>query len=59
VESRKIEVRGQPRQKVIETDMVVHACLPSYIGGIGKKVGKKVRPCPRNNLKAKKAGVMI
>jgi hypothetical protein len=45
VEIGKIEVQGQPMQKVSETPPismnkpgVVHICNPNYVGGIGRKI---------------------
>jgi hypothetical protein len=40
---------------------VTHTCLPSYMGSINRKIifqvsaGKKLRPYPKNNWKAKKS----
>jgi hypothetical protein len=69
VEIGKIEVQGQPMQKVSETPPismnkpgVVHICNPNYVGGIGgsgsrpilgKK--KKCKPLPEKELKQKRA----
>jgi hypothetical protein len=44
-QDRRIVVRGQPGQKVTELlistnklGVVAHACDPSYVGGVGKRM---------------------
>jgi hypothetical protein len=51
VEMRRIEVIGQPRQKVSELSqlgVVAYTYHPRYAGVPGQP-RKKLRPCPKNN----------
>jgi hypothetical protein len=62
-EIRRIEVQGQPRQRVCETPissikkmgMLVLVCYPRYTGGIHKRIKVQASPRQRKKIKNLKA----